>query len=262
MARYRNVRSDLTADERVSALATSEGGNLAWTAYICALLHADDWGRLHGDARTFRAVCLPHGVAPDLDVLNRTLNHIAAIGLWQRYEVADRWYIAFPFERWARHQNDIPRKRLQSDGGKIPAPPGWKPLPVTGGAVSTTKPKPAIGKSEREALRPYFDAFRRARYPKMADSDTIPEATFISAFSTLRKWHKDPTVTPAGVECMTAATIRKWGGVDYVGNVGVVARNWLDVSQWIADGEPGKKPHPSTREEPAQPVRRALREIQ
>ena len=122
MSRHRSLSTDISSDARVAELAES-GGALPMLLYTSAIPHADDWGRLTGDARQFKLL-----VCPGIDVTTRevavALEQIAAVGLWRRYVVDGRTWLAFPSAAWYRHQSYIRRDKRDAVGGsRIPAPP-------------------------------------------------------------------------------------------------------------------------------------------
>ncbi len=119
MSRHRSISTDISTDRQVAELA--EHGPLPLLLYTWAIPHADDWGRLSGDPRQFRLL-----VCPGLDVTARdveqALTLIAETGLWLRYEVGGKWYIAFPPASWFKHQNYIPKDKRGKDKSAFPAP--------------------------------------------------------------------------------------------------------------------------------------------
>jgi hypothetical protein len=121
MPRRRAISTEISTDARVATLAAN-AGPLAVLLYTWAIPHADDWGRLTGDAVQFRLQ-----VCPGLDVtvkqVDEALDAIAAAGLWHRYEVGGVKVIAFPPAAWYRHQSYIPQSRRQEDRSRFPAPP-------------------------------------------------------------------------------------------------------------------------------------------
>ena len=119
MSRHRSISTDISTDSRVAQLA--EYGPLPLMLYTWAIPHADDWGRMTGDPRQFKLL-----VCPGLDVtakdVEQALTAIAEVGLWLRYDVAGKWYIAFPPSSWFKHQNYIPKSKRQADRSACPAP--------------------------------------------------------------------------------------------------------------------------------------------
>jgi hypothetical protein len=122
MSRARSLSTDISVDPRVAELA--EYGPLALLLYTWAIPHADDWGRLTGDARQFKLL-----VCPALDItakdVDTALEQIAASGLWTRYEADGRMCIAFPIATWWKRQTYISRDKRQKDRSKYPAPPDF-----------------------------------------------------------------------------------------------------------------------------------------
>ena len=123
MGRKRYINSDISTDPKVADLAAF--GPLPILLYTWAILHADDWGRMTGDPRQFKLL-----VCPALDVtandIELTLNQIASVGLWERYEIDGRFYIAFPEESWFKYQSYISREKRNAENGRkgstFPAP--------------------------------------------------------------------------------------------------------------------------------------------
>ena len=120
MSRRRNLSTDISTDPKLAELA--ESGPLPLLLYTWAIPHADDWGRLTGDARQFRLTVCPALDAAAQEV-EAALEQIAAAGLWDRYQMDGRWYIAFPPEAWYRHQSYIPASKRQADKSQFPPPP-------------------------------------------------------------------------------------------------------------------------------------------
>jgi hypothetical protein len=121
MGRKRSIHSDISIDAKVSDLAVH--GPLPLLLYTWAIPHADDWGRLLGEPKQFKLL-----VCPALDVsaaeIEEALNQIAEVGLWYRYQVDGKWYIAFPEDAWFKHQTYINANKRENDSkSKIPAPP-------------------------------------------------------------------------------------------------------------------------------------------
>jgi hypothetical protein len=119
MSRHRSISTDISTDTQLAELA--EHGPLPLLLYTWAIPHADDWGRMTGDPRQFKLL-----VCPGLDVTARdveaALSVIAETGLWLRYTIAGKWYIAFPPQSWFKHQNYIPKSKRGKDGSAIPTP--------------------------------------------------------------------------------------------------------------------------------------------
>jgi hypothetical protein len=102
----------------------AEYGMLPLIVYTWAIPHADDWGRLTGDARQFKLL-----ICPALDVtakdIDAALDQIAACGLWERYEAGGKKCIAFPYAAWIKHQSYINAAKRGEDKSQYPAPPGF-----------------------------------------------------------------------------------------------------------------------------------------
>ncbi len=120
MSRHRYISTDISTDTNIAALA--EMNPVSCLLYTWAIPHADDWGRMSGDARQFRLT-----VCPALDMTNKEvdgiIDQIASVGLWERYEIDGKQYIAFPQSSWWRHQNYISQAKRDDDKSQIPPPP-------------------------------------------------------------------------------------------------------------------------------------------
>ncbi|HEY8325769.1 MAG TPA: hypothetical protein VIG77_14815, partial [Ktedonobacterales bacterium] len=57
MSRRRYLSSDISTDPRIAELA--EQGALPVLLYTWAITHADDWGRMTGEARQFKLLVCP-----------------------------------------------------------------------------------------------------------------------------------------------------------------------------------------------------------
>ena len=124
MSRKRSISSDISTDPRV-AIITAQHGALPALLYTWAIPHADDWGRLSGDPVKFKLVVCP-ALNASTDEIDGALDQVAEAGLWQRYEVNGRSYIAYPRDAWFKHQSYINTSKRQDDSGSDhPAPPEW-----------------------------------------------------------------------------------------------------------------------------------------
>lgn len=119
MSRRRYISTDISTDPKVAELA--EYGPLPLLLYTWAIPHMDDWGRIIGEPRQFKLL-----VCPALDVtasaVDEALTHIASVGLWERYEVEGRKYIAVGPESWFKHQTYINHKKREEDKSQYPCP--------------------------------------------------------------------------------------------------------------------------------------------
>ena len=119
MSRRRYLSTDISTDPRVAELA--EHGALPVLLYTWAILHADDWGRMTGDARQFKLLVCPgfDVTAHDVEV---ALTQIAEANLWLRYVVDGRAYLSFPPATWFKYQTYIGHDKRGRDGSSLPAP--------------------------------------------------------------------------------------------------------------------------------------------
>jgi hypothetical protein len=140
MSRSRSISTDISTDERLGPVG--EENPLAVLLYTLAIPHADDWGRLKGDATAFRYEVAPFLLKTGKEI-DAALDALAEAGLWRRYEVDGRKYIAFPRETWFKHQSYINIEKRTFDGSKHPAPDGesWEPWENSPSAKKRQKPQ-------------------------------------------------------------------------------------------------------------------------
>lgn len=122
MARSRSISTDISRDKVVATLIAKHGP-LAGMLYTWAIPHADDWGRLPGDASEFALLVCP-ALFGQIDAIEDALEQVADAGLWRRYTVGSQTVIAFPRDAWFRRQNYIGTEKRAFDGSKFAAPPG------------------------------------------------------------------------------------------------------------------------------------------
>ena len=152
MSRKRDLSSDISHDERIAELSESEHGYLAVALYMMAIPQADDWGRLPGSPREFKMLVCPGFDTPKHEI-DAVLSEIAAIGLWERYEVDGKKYIAFPPDAWFKRQTYINTSKRTSDAGSL-YPPNQQFLEYS--ATQTAEKSAAaqhIGKEQQETAR-------------------------------------------------------------------------------------------------------------
>jgi hypothetical protein len=155
MSRHRSISTDISTDTQVAELA--EHGPLPLLLYTWSIPHADDWGRMTGDPRQCKLL-----VCPGLDVTARDVEQalmlIAEAGLWLRYEVGGKWYIAFPLSSWFKHQNYVPKSKRDADKSAFPAPqnPAFQ--------IAST---PDVDSGENHRKSPQFTAVHRSS-PRIA----------------------------------------------------------------------------------------------
>ena len=118
MSRKRDLSSDISHDERIAELSESEHGYLAVALYMMAIPQADDWGRLPGSPREFKMLVCPGFDTPKQEI-DAVLSEIAALGLWERYEVGGKSFIAFPPDAWFKRQSYINIGKRTNDSGSL-----------------------------------------------------------------------------------------------------------------------------------------------
>jgi len=116
MSRKRDLSSDISHDERIAEL--SEHSYLAVALYMMSIPQADDWGRLPGSPREFKMLVCP-GFDATKQEIDAALSEIAALGLWERYEVNGKKCIAFPPEVWFRRQVYINISKRTNDSASL-----------------------------------------------------------------------------------------------------------------------------------------------
>lgn len=123
MGRRRSLSNEISTDPEVAQLL--QCGPLPALLYTWAIPHADDWGRLSGDPVKFKLTVCP-ALNASISEIDEALTQIACAGLWCRYEVDGRQYIAYPRNAWFKHQSYINTSKRQDDAGsEYPAPSDW-----------------------------------------------------------------------------------------------------------------------------------------
>lgn len=120
MSRHRYIASDMGADEKIEALATTAGMQ-AVALYMLLIPNLDDWGRMDGRVREikYRVVpALPYSVT-DIDA---ALSAMQEVGLLVRYEVDGHPYLAVDQGAFFRHQTYLKKDRRERDESRIPSP--------------------------------------------------------------------------------------------------------------------------------------------
>ena len=121
MSRRRYISTDISTDAQLAMLA--QHGPLPLLLYTWAIPHMDDWGRMTGDALQFKLLVCP-ALNVTVDEVEQVLEQIASAGLWLRYEVDERYYLAIPPEKWYRYQTYINKAKRSADcGSAFPPPP-------------------------------------------------------------------------------------------------------------------------------------------
>lgn len=111
MSRRRSISTDISTDPKLADL--SAFGPWPVLLYTWAIPHADDLGKLTGDARQFKLLVCP---AFDLTVqqVEDAIRQIESVGLWIRTNENGRLQIEFPLESWFKHQSYINKNKRES----------------------------------------------------------------------------------------------------------------------------------------------------
>jgi hypothetical protein len=125
MARGRMISKSLSTSEKFGGLvALGELAEFAQLLYPLLVIHADDYGRLQGDAFTVKLMCLPVSPRP-LETFAIALQQLDAADLITWYEVAGKRYIEIV--NFDGHQSGL-HKRTQSKFPDIPGNSGKFPV--------------------------------------------------------------------------------------------------------------------------------------
>ncbi|MDD5271294.1 MAG: hypothetical protein PHU14_01120 [Methylovulum sp.] len=111
MASGRILKTQISFSEQVNDLSAHAALLFTWM-----IPHADDFGRMHGNARKIKAQVVPMRDDYSTALVDTCLNELAKAGLIRRYPVAGEYFICFP--TWELHQSGL-HKRTRS---KLPAP--------------------------------------------------------------------------------------------------------------------------------------------
>ncbi|HBY09774.1 hypothetical protein A2274_00260 [candidate division WWE3 bacterium RIFOXYA12_FULL_43_11] len=96
MAKARMIHNKISLSLQVNELSDKAALLFTW-----AISHADDDGRMIGDAKTMHARIVPLRKW-SVSLLEKLLEEITNKGLWQRWKQNNLWYIEFP--TWKRYQ--------------------------------------------------------------------------------------------------------------------------------------------------------------
>lgn len=122
MARIRSIKPEFWTDRKLARCTRD-----ARLLYISMWNLADEWGRLHGDARFVKGHCFPYDDDLSLTAVERLLAELEAAGRVQRYADGDDPFLFLP--KLAAHQRLEPHKTPS----RLPAPP------LTCGSVVSTE---------------------------------------------------------------------------------------------------------------------------
>jgi len=124
MARKRYISTDISLSGKIEELAR-RCGDYAVLLFTWMVPHADDWGRMEGDADK-----LFYTVTPRFALLGRTpadaeeaLEAMDDIGLLEWYEVGHNRYIQLNRDTFYALQTYIPREKREQDKSLFPPPP-------------------------------------------------------------------------------------------------------------------------------------------
>jgi hypothetical protein len=149
MARGRMISKSLSTSEKFGSLvALGELSEFTQLLYPLLVIHADDYGRLQGDAFTIKLMCLPVSPRP-LEAFAIALQQLDAAGLITWYEAAGKRYIQIRNFEW--HQHGL-HKRTRSQFPEIPGSSGKFPeIPSEG-----TKEKEGRKEGRNNPLSPFY----------------------------------------------------------------------------------------------------------
>ncbi len=123
MARKRYISTDISLSGKIEELARRCGG-YAVVLFTWMIPHADDWGRMEGDADKVFYTVTPRfatlGRSPE-DV-EQALQAMHEIGLLHRYKIGCTWYIQFNMDTFYEYQTYIPIAKREQDKSSYPAP--------------------------------------------------------------------------------------------------------------------------------------------
>ena len=151
MSRRRSISTDISTDPKLADLA--QYGPLPLLLYTWAIPHADDWGRLTGEARQFKLLVCP-GLDCRVTEIDEALDQVASVGLWERYDVGGRKCIALPLDSFYKHQSYIPRKKRDEDKSQFPPPPSLANHRKTPQNTAEPSESPQIPLSPSPSLSP------------------------------------------------------------------------------------------------------------
>ena len=123
MARIRSVKPEFWTDRSMGRLSRD-----ARLLYIAMWNQADEHGRLNGDPRYVKGVCLPYDDDLDLEDVDRLLDELARAEKLVRYEAKDDPYLFLP--NLGKHQ----RLETAKVPSRLPEPP-----PTGGGNPSGSR---------------------------------------------------------------------------------------------------------------------------
>jgi len=130
VARIRSVKPEFWTDRKLARLSRD-----ARLLYIALWNQADEWCRVHGDARYVKGHCLPYDDDLSLGAIDRILDELAAAGHLQRYEADGDPYLFLP--KMGRHQRLEPNKVPS----RLPEPPSPQVTGVSEPRADSSAPR-------------------------------------------------------------------------------------------------------------------------
>ncbi len=172
MSRKRDLSSDISHDARIAELSECENGHLAVALYMMAIPQADDWGRLPGNPRELKMLVCPGFDTPKQQI-DAAISDIARLGLWDRYEVNGKCYVAFPPESWFKRQSYInSSKRTDDTGSMYPANQQFVDYAAAQSAEKDTTDEPSGKKQQATAEKDTTDepSGKKQHYARVSPS--------------------------------------------------------------------------------------------
>lgn len=151
MARGRMISKSLSTSRRFVALhdRAGAGAEFAQVLYVLLTAHADDFGRMAGDAQSVKLLAVP-GSPRNFREVQEALDHLNAVGLIECYAAEDGdKFIAI--NKFDEHQSGL-HKRTAS---KFPEPPGnSRKLPEIPAQLNGIEGKGTEGNGREGSARP------------------------------------------------------------------------------------------------------------
>lgn len=193
MANRRMISKSISVSEQVNGMSI-----LARLLFTWMIPHADDWGRMAGNARTIRALVIPLVDTTDTDVED-ALQEIEGAGLISRYSASRTQLLCFP--TWESHQLGLHRRTAS----KYPEPPvvqdEFQEVPGSSGLREEkgTEQKRTEGKGTRAPARPVGNQRLTALYidqetAKIGETPTTKGGTVAGILTGLVQTHGEEEV--------------------------------------------------------------------